>query len=95
MFRITKIFDDSLLAIHKIEGKVTDEGLEIWMEALNCLKARAHRKVILDFCQVWSISSQAIDILTTHLSNDIHVMNPCMDIRNRLHSAGFSACVLE
>jgi anti-anti-sigma regulatory factor len=95
MFRITKIFENSLLAIYKIEGKITDDNLQAWTEELAALQKQADRQLILNFCQVWSISAKAIEILMAHLTNDVRVMNPSMDVRNMLHAAGLAAKVLE
>jgi len=95
MLRITKIFENPSLAIYKIEGKVTDESLEIWADELGALRKQADRMLILDFCQVWSISAKAIEILMVNLSKDMQVMNPSMEARNMLHAAGLSARVLE
>jgi anti-anti-sigma regulatory factor len=95
MFRITKIFSNSSLDIYKIEGKITDESLQVWTEELNALQKPMDRKLIFDFSQVWSISAKAIEILMAHLTNGTQIMNPGMDVRNMLHTAGLSARVLE
>jgi len=95
MFRITKIFANGSLDIYKIEGKVIDESLQVWMEELNALHRHADRQILLDFCQVWAISAKAMEILVPHLSNGIRVMNPSIDLRNMLHSSGLSSRVLE
>ena len=94
MFRITKIFDDSSLTIYRIEGKIGDESLQIWTDELHALPKPPGHKLILDFCHVWSIDGKAVEILMTSLSNDFQVMNPSMEIRNRLHAAGLSDRVL-
>lgn len=98
MFRIKKIFENLTLAIYRIEGKVTDESLQVWMEELNALNHQSDRKIILDLSQAWSISTQAVALLTAHISNnrhDIVITNPGMDVRNTLYTAGLSARVLE
>lgn len=98
MFRIRKIFENLLLVIYKIEGKVTDESLQVWIDELNALNSQPDRKVILDFCQVWSISARGVEFLSAYLSSrlhDIHIINPSMDVRNLLHVAGLSHRVLE
>ncbi len=98
MFRIKKIFENLTLVIYKIEGKITDESLQVWLEELNALNRQVDRKIILDLCQVWPISAKAIELLTAYLSNNIHdiaITNPGMDVRNTLHTAGLSARVLE
>lgn len=98
MFRIKKIFENLILVIYKIEGKVTDESLQVWIDELKALNAQPDRKVILDFCQVWSISGRGVEFLSAYLSSrrhDIHIINPSMDVRNLLHVAGLSHRVLE
>ncbi len=95
MFRITKIFENPSLAIYKIEGKVADENLPVWMTELETLQKQAGRQLILDFCQVWSINAKAVEMLMSHLTNGTRVMNPNMDMRNMLHAAGLSSKVLE
>lgn len=70
----------------------------LWSNELNALNLQPDRKVILDFCQVWSVSATAVEFLVAHLSSqiyDIHIINPGMDIRNVLHTAGLSTRVLE
>jgi hypothetical protein len=98
MFRIKKVFENLSLAIYKIEGKVTDESLQIWKQELQALNHQPDRKIILDFCHAWSISAPAIEFLSAYLPNeshDIQIINPGMDVRNMLHSAGLSARILE
>ncbi len=98
MFRIKKIFENLTIAIYRIEGKVTDESLRVWMDELKALNQLRDRKIILDLCQAWSISAPAVELLTAHLSNNIHdivITNPGTDVRNTLHTAGLSTRVLE
>jgi hypothetical protein len=98
MFRIKKIFENLTLAIYRIEGKVTDESLLTWIQELNTLNQFRDRKIILDLCRAWSISPQALELLKAQLSNNIHdvvLINPGMEVRNTLHTAGLSARVLE
>jgi hypothetical protein len=95
MFRITKIFANSSLEIYRVEGKVTDDGLQIWTEELNAFYRSVDRHILLDFCRVWAMSARAMAILTTQLAGHICVMNPNIDLRNMLHAAGLAAKVLE
>jgi len=98
MFRIKKVFENLSLAIYKVEGKVTDDNMLLWSNELNALNLQPERKVILDFCQVWSINATALEFLVAYLSSkvfDIHIINPGMDVRNMLHTAGLSTRVLE
>lgn len=98
MFRIKKVFENLSLAIYKVEGKVTDDSMAIWINELSALNLQPERKIILDFCQVWSINATALEFLVAYLSSqvfDIHIINPGIDVRNMLHSAGLAARVLE
>jgi len=98
MFRIKKVFENHALAIYKVEGKVTDDNMLLWSNELNALNLQPDHKVILDFCQVRSINATALEFLVAYLSSkvfDIHIINPGMDVRNMLHTAGLSARVLE
>lgn len=95
VFRITKIFADGALDIYKIEGTIADDSLQAWSEALSGLHNSADRKILLDFCQVRLISVRALEILATHLTTGTHVMNPGIDVRNILHTAGLASRVLE
>ncbi|MDZ7344803.1 MAG: hypothetical protein ONA90_09870 [candidate division KSB1 bacterium] len=95
MFRITKIFENPLLVIYKIEGEIADASLSVWTDELKALQKQANRQRILDFSRVWSISADALQSLMANLSNGIFVMNPSIEVRNTLHTAGLSAKVLE
>lgn len=98
MFRIKKIFENLTLAIYRIEGRLTDESMQIWINELSTLNQQTDRKIILDLCQAWSVNAKAIEFLTAFLSTnilDVVIMNPGMDVRNTLHTAGLSARVLE
>lgn len=95
MLRITKIFASESVEIHKVEGKITDENLQLWSEQLKALHENVNREILLDFCHVLALSAGAVAILINHLSQRMRVMNPSMEIRNILHSAGLSARVLE
>ncbi len=95
MFRMTRIFANGSVEIHKIEGKVTDEVLPLWQEQLAALQPDEKRDILLDFSQVWALSAAAIEILIGHLRGSMRVMNPGMDLRNLLHAAGLSTSVLE
>jgi len=95
MFRISKIFTTASLDIYKVEGKVTDETLQTWEEALMNIHPQSERQVLLDFSQVWAISAEAVKTLVAHLTEDMRVMNPGIEVRNTLHTAGLAAKVLE
>lgn len=89
MFRITKAFENSTVSIYRIEGKITDENLSAWTEEIKTM-LDATKHVILDFCQVWYITGQAVEVLTKMNGEGVYLMNCTMDIRNALHVAGLS-----
>jgi anti-anti-sigma factor len=95
MLRITKAFENDTTVIYKIEGKVTDETLDMWTKEIQDLKKVTQRQIILDLCQVWFIHAKAIKVLVESMSADIYLLNCSMEVRNLLHAAGLSKRVLE
>lgn len=95
MFRITKAFENERTSIFKIEGKVTDESLEVWSEEIRSLKNGADRHTILDFSNVWFISSKAVSVLIDFASENVFLLNCPTETRNVLCSAGLAARMIE
>lgn len=95
MFRITKAFENEKTSIFKIEGKVTDESLEVWSREIRSLRNGVDRQTILDFCHVWFISSRAISVLIESVSDNLFLLNCPTEARNVLHSAGLAARMIE
>lgn len=89
MFRITTAFENETVSIYRIEGKITDENLPAWSEEIKIL-LNATKHVILDFCNVWFITGQAVEILVKMNGKRVHLMNCTMDVRNALYAAGLS-----
>jgi anti-anti-sigma regulatory factor len=90
MFRITKVFENDSMTIYRIEGKVTDENLDLWTEEIATIRKLTVRQIILDFCQVWFMSNKALEALLALMSNDLYLLNCSMEVRNALHTAGLS-----
>ncbi len=95
MFRITKAFENSNTFIYKIEGKVTDNSVTEWQEELNNLKTAAGHHVILDFSQVFFISSKALQILMKNMTEELFILNCDIEMRNLLHASGMAKRMLE
>lgn len=95
MLRITKAFENNSISIYKIEGKITNESLTVWIEELSTLKKVTNRQIILDFCQVWFICTKGVEILVESMSSNLYLLNCCLEVRNALHAAGLSARMLE
>ncbi|PWT92697.1 MAG: hypothetical protein C5B54_03135 [Acidobacteria bacterium] len=95
MFRIKKVFENKETSIYKVEGKITDDNLGAWSEEILKLKQISNRDVVLDFCQTWFMSRQAIEALSHETPERFLFANCPMDMRNTLQSVGFSARVLE
>jgi len=90
MFRITKTYENASTQIFRIEGQVSDDNLEEWIREIEVLKSSSSSAVILDFAQVWFMSTKAVQALMGVLSEDCFVMNCGMELRNVLHVSGMS-----
>jgi anti-anti-sigma regulatory factor len=95
MLRITKAFENDSISIYKIEGKISEETLEVWAEEIRALNKMADRQIILDLSQVWFICTKGMEVLVQLMSNNLYVLNCPMEVRNVLHTAGLSARILE
>ncbi len=95
MFRITKTFENEATVIFRIEGKITDENLSEWDQEIKSIRFLNGHHVILDFAQVWHISSKAVDVLMKLLTDRVYILNCGMEVRNVLHASGLSARMLE
>jgi len=95
MLRITKAFENDATSIYKIEGKITEENLDVWADEIQALEKVADRQIILDLSQVWFICTKGIEVLTELMSNNLYLLNCPMEVRNVLHAAGLSARILE
>lgn len=95
MFRITKAFENEATEIIRIEGKITDENLFEWDQEIRSIQFQSGHHVILDFAQVWFISSEAVQILMKLLTDRVYILNCGMEVRNILHASGLSGRMLE
>jgi anti-anti-sigma regulatory factor len=94
MFRITKAFANETTEIFRIEGQVSDDYIGDWITEIDLLKKDHSRTVILDFAQVWFISTKAVQALMGALTDQCYVMNCGMEIRNILYVSGLSSRML-
>jgi anti-anti-sigma regulatory factor len=94
MFRITKAYENDSTEIFRIEGQVTDDALQEWIHAIALLQPTDSKAVILDFAQVWFMSTKAVEALIRVLDDRSYVMNCGMELRNVLHVSGLSEKML-
>jgi len=92
---MTKTFENDATSIYKIEGKINEETLAVWVEELSALNQVSGRQVILDLSQVWFICTKGVEVLVRLMSNDLYLMNCSMEVRNVLHAAGLGGRILE
>jgi anti-anti-sigma regulatory factor len=95
MFRIQKTFENTATLIYKVEGRITDENIDSWLQDIRSIGREGERQIILDFCQLWSISAKALDALFGALRDNLYLLNCPMDLRNVLHAAGETSRILE
>lgn len=95
MFRINRAFENQMTEIIRIEGKITDESLSDWNQAIAMIQSQDGREIILDFSQVWFISPKAVEALLSVLSDRTYILNCGMEVRNLLHASGLSGRMLE
>lgn len=88
MFRIRKTFENSTLAIFIVEGKITDEQVNLWSQEIHLITQRENDQLILNFCSLAFISAEALRVLTNALTNRIYIMNSSLYVRNLLKAAG-------
>jgi len=95
MYRITKAYENEKLSIYCIEGKVTDEVTDNWMEEMSRLKDFQDHEIILDLSQLWYLSSRAAEVLMNSLQNNLFLLNCPLPVRNVLHVSGLSSRTLN
>ncbi len=59
MFRITKIYENNLTSIIKIEGEISDENVLDWKNEISRLTKLPEREIIFEICYVTFIVSQS------------------------------------
>jgi len=95
MFRITKIYENNLTSIIKIEGEISDENVLDWKNEISRLTDLPEREIILEICYVTFMSPKAVKVLIKLLTRKIFLLNCPTSVSNMLHSAGLSANVLD
>ncbi len=95
MFRMRKIFKNDLTLVIKIAGKITDENMQDWTNELRRLSKHSGRRIILDICEVTSISPRAVQVLADFLTDKIYLLNCPVYAVNMLQSAGLGANILS
>lgn len=93
MFRITRIFENEVMVLYKVEGKLTDEEKAAWDQELNAMKDGKGRQILLDLGQVWHLGSDAMRKLIAD-SDHWFLLNCSMELRNRMTAAGRTSRVL-
>ncbi len=94
MFRITKIYENNLTSIIKIEGEISDENVLDWKNEISRLPDLPEREIILEICYVTFMCPKAVKVLIKLLTKKIFLLNCPTSVSNMLHSAGLSANVL-
>ncbi|MGH7597513.1 MAG: hypothetical protein ACREOI_14255 [bacterium] len=95
MFRIDKVFENYQTEIIKVEGEIKDGDTKDWAESLQSIMNGSPRQIILDFCDATFVSSKAVEILIHQMTQNIFLLNCSTAFKNLVHSAGWSASVLE
>ena len=95
MFLIKKIFENDLISIFKIEGKITEENLGDWTDEIRLLIKQSDRQIILEICQVTFVSLKAVRFLIEMITKDVFLLNSPTFIKNMLHCVGLSVNVLD
>jgi hypothetical protein len=95
MYRISKVFETSCVAILKIAGQVTDSEAGSWSEFLKELKDETGHFIVLDFCDVSRVEGKAAEAVVQNLPRHILLLNCPVGIKNMADSAGLREQVLE
>ena len=95
MFRIKKIFENNLIVIWKIEGEISNDRLQFWVDEINHLITNVQKQVILDMCEVTSMAQIPAQRLIGVITKNVYLLNSPTFVKNMLQSAGLSAHVLD
>ena len=95
MFRIKKIFENDLTIIWKIEGEISNDRLQFWVDEMNHLITNAEKQVILDMCDVTSMAPTPVQRLMDVITKNVYLLNCPTFVKNMLQSAGLSGHVLD
>jgi hypothetical protein len=95
MYRISRVFQTSCVAILKIAGQVTDADLIGWSEFLKQVEKETSRYIVLDFCDVARVDRKPAELLIRTLAKHVLLLNGPTGVKNMADSAGFREQVLE
>ncbi len=95
MFRIRKVFENDLTIIWKIEGEISNDRLQSWVDEMNRLVTNVKKQTIFDMRDVVCIGAAAAQWLTDIITKDVYLLNCPTFVKNMLQSAGLSMHVLD
>lgn len=95
MYRISRVFETSCVAIQKIAGQITDCELNEWSDFLQELEGATGRWMVLDFCDVSRVGRKAAEMLVHILPKHVLLLNCPTAIKNMAEARGLSEQVLE
>jgi hypothetical protein len=95
MYRISRIFETSCVAILKLAGQVTDLDVTGWEDFLKDLAAETGHSIVLDFCDVCRVDRKPAELLVRMLPEHVLLLNCPTGIKNMAESAGLRRQVLE
>jgi hypothetical protein len=95
MYRISRIFETSCVAILKLAGQVTDFDVNGWTDFLKELEGETGRFIVLDFCDVSRVDRKPSELLVRTLPKHVLLLNCPTGIKNMADSAGLREQVLE
>jgi anti-anti-sigma regulatory factor len=95
MFIAKKILDDKTISIFKIEGDISERDIKEWSRMLETIYTSEKERIILDFCDASLISDAVVGRLIKNIPENICFLNCTNSLKNRFHSAGYSANILD
>ncbi len=95
MFRIKKVFENDLTIIWKIEGEISNDKLQFWIDEMNRLIRNVQKQIIIDMCDVACISLAPAQRLVDIIAENVSLLNCPTVVKNMLQSAGLSSHVLD
>ena len=95
MFRIKKVFENDLIIIWKIEGEISNDRFQFWIDEMNHLITHVKKQIIFDMCDVACIAAAPAQRLIDILTKDVYLLNCPTFVKNMLQSAGLSSHVLD
>ena len=95
MFRIKKIFENDLTIIWKIEGEISNERAQFWIEEINRLVTHVRKQIIFDMCAVTFMGSTPAQMFVGLITKNVYLLNCPTFVKNMLQSAGSSLHVLD